>query len=65
MVPGACALTVKLRKLGHALPTILHKAEVSTAHRNGTFKIEKSFDEALDTILKVKPAPKAAKTDKK
>jgi hypothetical protein len=33
--------------------------------RNGTFKIEKPFDEALDAILKVKPAPRPAKTDKK
>ena len=28
------------------------KAEESSSHRNGTFKIEKPIDEALDTILK-------------
>lgn len=31
------------------------KSEETAAHRNGTFKIEKPFDEALDTILRVKP----------
>ena len=31
------------------------KSEQTSGHRNGTFKIEKPFDEALDTILKVKP----------
>jgi hypothetical protein len=34
------------------------KAEESTAHRKGTFKIDKPFDEALDIILKAKPDKK-------
>ena len=33
------------------------KSEESSSHRNGTFKIEKPFEEALDTILKTKPEP--------
>jgi hypothetical protein len=37
------------------------KAEESSSGRNGTFKIDKPFDEALDTILKAKPEPKAHK----
>jgi hypothetical protein len=30
------------------------KAEESTAHRNGTFKIDAPFEQALKTILKTK-----------
>jgi hypothetical protein len=37
------------------------KSEESSSHRNGSFKIEKPFDEALDTILKSKPTPKKPK----
>jgi len=37
------------------------EAEESTAHRKGTFKIEKPFEEALDTILKVNPGPNKTK----
>ncbi|MGO8791468.1 MAG: hypothetical protein ACLQVL_29320 [Terriglobia bacterium] len=41
------------------------KAERDPPHRNGTFKIEKPFDEALDTILKVKPQTKLGTRRKK
>jgi hypothetical protein len=34
------------------------KAEESTTHRKGTFKIEAPFEKALDTVLKAKPKPK-------
>lgn len=34
------------------------KSEESSSHRNGTFKIEKPFDEAIDTIL-----PRRTKTN--
>ena len=37
------------------------KVEESMAHRNGTFKIDKPFEKALDTILKAKPEPNKAK----
>jgi hypothetical protein len=37
------------------------KAEDSPSHRNGTFKIDKPFEEALDTILQAKPESKASK----
>jgi len=40
------------------------KAEESSSRRNGTFKIEKPFEEALETILKSKPEPKKAKDRK-
>jgi hypothetical protein len=40
------------------------KAEDSSPHRKGTFKIEKPFEEALDTILKVKPESKAKEMPK-
>jgi hypothetical protein len=40
------------------------KAEESSSHRNGTFKIDKPFEEALDTILKAKSYPKQAKLRK-
>ena len=40
------------------------KVEESSGHRNGTFKIEKPFEEALETILKSKPEPKKAKDRK-
>jgi hypothetical protein len=33
----------------------------SSTHRNGTFKIDKPFDEALNTILKAEPEPKKTK----
>ncbi len=33
------------------------KAEESSARRNGTFKIDAPFDDALKTILKAKPEP--------
>jgi hypothetical protein len=36
-------------------------AEESTAHRKGTFKIDKPFEEALGTILKAKPESKKPK----
>jgi hypothetical protein len=31
------------------------KAEASSPHRNGTFKIDAPFEKALDTILMAKP----------
>jgi hypothetical protein len=34
------------------------KAEKSSAHRQGTFKIKAPFEEALNTILKARPEPK-------
>jgi hypothetical protein len=34
------------------------EAEKSTSHHKGTFKIEKPFDDALDTTLKSKPTAK-------
>jgi hypothetical protein len=37
------------------------KAEESSSHRNGTFKIDAPFDKALETILKSKPDPKGKK----
>lgn len=37
------------------------KSERSPSHRNGTFKIDASFEKALDTILKAKPEPKKHK----
>jgi len=39
-------------------------AEESSSRRNGKFKIEKPFEEALETILKSKPEPKKAKDRK-
>ncbi len=33
------------------------KTEESPAHRKGTFKIDARFEEALNTIPKVKPQP--------
>lgn len=41
-----------------------HKAENSTAHRKGTFKIDAPFDDALNKILKAKPEPKHRKRNK-
>ncbi len=35
------------------------KAENSTAHRKGTFKIDVPFEDALKAIAKAKPEPKA------
>jgi len=37
------------------------KAEESSSHRNGTFKIDAPFEKALDTILKAKPVSKRSK----
>ncbi|MGB7592039.1 MAG: hypothetical protein WBO19_12450 [Terriglobia bacterium] len=34
------------------------KSEESSSHRNGTFKIDVPFEEALKTIVKAKPEPK-------
>jgi hypothetical protein len=34
------------------------KAENSPGRRKGTFKIDAPFEDALDRILKAKPAPK-------
>ncbi len=33
------------------------KVEESSSHRKGTFKITAPFEEALETILRVKPNP--------
>jgi hypothetical protein len=35
------------------------KAEESSSHRNGTFKIDAPFEKALDTILNAKPHRKS------
>ena len=43
----------------HKLLAGFKKSEESTAHRNGTFKIDKPFEEALIAILKAKPDQKA------
>lgn len=40
------------------------KEEKSKSHRKGTFKIDKPFEEALDTILKAKPELKAKEKGK-
>lgn len=41
------------------------KTEESSSHRNGTFKIDKPFEEALETILKSRPnSNRAWKEDK-
>ena len=37
------------------------REEESPSHRKGAFKIERPFDEALDTILKAKPEPRKPK----
>jgi hypothetical protein len=34
------------------------KAECSSSHRKGTFKIDKALEQALDTILKTKTSKK-------
>lgn len=41
--------------------TEFQEVENTRGHRKGTFKIDKSFNEALDTILKAKPESKASK----
>lgn len=37
------------------------KSSESSSHHKGTFKMEKAFEEALDTILKAKPELKNRK----
>lgn len=44
--------------------TQFQKEEASSGHREGTFKIDKPFEEALAAILKTKPPIKRAATDK-
>ena len=48
---AACAVVGKVME-------DFQKAEESPFDRSGTFKIEKPFDEALDTILKIKLQPR-------
>jgi hypothetical protein len=33
------------------------REEESSSHRNGTFKIEAQFEDALETIMRAKPTP--------
>ena len=40
------------------------RAEGSSGHRRGTFKIDAPFEKALDTILKAKPQPKKSKANR-
>ncbi len=37
------------------------KSEDSSSHRYGTFKIDKPFEEALDTVLRARPKPATPK----
>jgi hypothetical protein len=41
------------------------EAESKKSHRRGTFKIDKPFEEALDSLLKAKPKDKTAILAKK
>jgi hypothetical protein len=40
------------------------EAEESLAHRNGTFKIDAPFEDALKIIVKAKPEPKKTNSRK-
>jgi hypothetical protein len=42
-----------------------HKEENSPTHRNGTFKIDKPFEDAIETILKVRPGTNPHKRQRK
>jgi hypothetical protein len=41
------------------------RQEESSSHREGTFKIDKPFEEALNSLLKAKPKDKTATLAKK
>jgi hypothetical protein len=62
MVPGNKNKKVRSSPLDVAkVMEDFQKSEEASPRRNGTFKINKPFDEALGSILKAKPEPRGSK----